>query len=218
MATTHTVQQGETLQLIAKKYRIGDWKQLYYHADNAEFRKKRPNPNILNPGDVINIPDFAAQRAGVSTGAGHTFVVRRGKQILKLRLVDPAGKPLAKVKAKFNVAGQLRELLSNTDGAFELEIAQPELEEIPVEIFALPGKEEPSHRFVLRPGHLDPADTVTGVQSRLNSLGYDCGKVDGVYGQKTKAGIQAFQRNKDMAVDGQPSSAVCSAVAQEYGC
>jgi hypothetical protein len=32
------------------------WQNLYYHIDNAAFRRKRPNPNPIYPGDVLMIP------------------------------------------------------------------------------------------------------------------------------------------------------------------
>ncbi|WP_041720738.1 peptidoglycan-binding protein [Alkaliphilus metalliredigens] len=40
------------------------------------------------------------------------------------------------------------------------------------------------------------------IQSKLNSLGYDCGVVDGIMGLKTKAAIKAFQKDNDLTVDG----------------
>lgn len=43
---------------------------------------------------------------------------------------------------------------------------------------------------------------VKKIQNRLNKLGYNCGKADGIAGKKTKAAIRKFQRNKGLAVDG----------------
>lgn len=39
-------------------------------------------------------------------------------------------------------------------------------------------------------------------QQKLNELGYDCGKADGVMGKKTKAAIKKFQKDKGLTVDG----------------
>ncbi|WP_132995773.1 peptidoglycan-binding protein [Sporanaerobacter acetigenes] len=39
-------------------------------------------------------------------------------------------------------------------------------------------------------------------QQKLNELGYNCGKADGVMGTNTKAAIKKFQKNKGLAVDG----------------
>ena len=44
--------------------------------------------------------------------------------------------------------------------------------------------------------------TVKKVQKKLNKLGYDCGKADGIYGTKTKKAIKKFQRKNDLSVNG----------------
>ena len=43
---------------------------------------------------------------------------------------------------------------------------------------------------------------VKKVQKKLNKLGYDCGKADGIYGTKTKNAIEDFQYDNGMTVDG----------------
>lgn len=43
---------------------------------------------------------------------------------------------------------------------------------------------------------------IKAVQTKLNSLGYDCGIPDGVAGVKTKNAIKAFQKNKKLTADG----------------
>jgi len=43
---------------------------------------------------------------------------------------------------------------------------------------------------------------VVELQTRLNALGYNCGKVDGEYGPKTKSAVKAFQRDNGLTVDG----------------
>lgn len=40
------------------------------------------------------------------------------------------------------------------------------------------------------------------LQSELQSLNYDVGQVDGIYGSKTKAAVQDFQRDHNLAADG----------------
>ena len=45
-------------------------------------------------------------------------------------------------------------------------------------------------------------DDVKALQSMLNALGFDCGAVDGIFGDKTRAGVKAFQQAKGLVVDG----------------
>ena len=43
---------------------------------------------------------------------------------------------------------------------------------------------------------------VKALQQLLNSLGYNCGKVDGIFGANTEKAVRAFQKAKGLAVDG----------------
>lgn len=40
------------------------------------------------------------------------------------------------------------------------------------------------------------------IQERLNSLGFNCGKVDGIFGAGTRAAVIAFQRAHGLSADG----------------
>ncbi|MBQ9988931.1 MAG: peptidoglycan-binding protein [Clostridia bacterium] len=45
-------------------------------------------------------------------------------------------------------------------------------------------------------------EDVRAVQEGLTALGIDCGPIDGKFGKKTKAGVEAFQRQNALKVDG----------------
>jgi N-acetylmuramoyl-L-alanine amidase len=51
-------------------------------------------------------------------------------------------------------------------------------------------------------------DDVAELQARLNSLGFDTGKVDGVFGPDTLSGLLDFQHNRGLAEDGIAGSLV----------
>ena len=57
MSTPYTVQSGDWLQKIAEEHGFESWRDLYNHPDNAAFRAKRPDPDVIYPGDVVMIPD-----------------------------------------------------------------------------------------------------------------------------------------------------------------
>ena len=48
----------------------------------------------------------------------------------------------------------------------------------------------------------DSSDAVTTLQTELNAQGYDCGEVDGVFGQNTLNAVMAFQTAKGLTADG----------------
>ncbi|MGI2158201.1 lytic murein transglycosylase [Shewanella baltica] len=55
-------------------------------------------------------------------------------------------------------------------------------------------------------------EQVKQLQAKLNEAGFDVGKPDGVLGRNSVAGLQAFQRSKQMIADGFPSPEVFSAL------
>ena len=74
MPTNYVVTQGECLSSIARRFGITDWRTIYNHPENAEFRRRRPNPNILYPGDEIYAPPRELRNEPCSTGQRHSFV------------------------------------------------------------------------------------------------------------------------------------------------
>ncbi|WP_046869564.1 LysM peptidoglycan-binding domain-containing protein [Microvirga massiliensis] len=56
MAIEYIVKSGDTLTRIASKFGFKLYTDIYNHPSNAEFRKKRPNPNLIYPGDRVQIP------------------------------------------------------------------------------------------------------------------------------------------------------------------
>lgn len=48
----------------------------------------------------------------------------------------------------------------------------------------------------------DSGDAVKTLQTKLNALGYNCGEVDGVFGQNTLNAVIAFQTAKGLVADG----------------
>ena len=56
----YIVQAGDTLSGIARRFKLSSWRTLYDAPENAAFRKRRPNPNLIFPGDVIAVPELAA--------------------------------------------------------------------------------------------------------------------------------------------------------------
>jgi len=57
MSTPYVVKSGDWLSKIAAAHGFSDWRDIYYHPDNAAFRAQRPNPDLIYPGDVVMIPD-----------------------------------------------------------------------------------------------------------------------------------------------------------------
>ncbi len=56
------------------------------------------------------------------------------------------------------------------------------------------------------PGNLMQGDDVVSLQQRLTTLGFDCGKVDGIFGKRTNAALQEFQKSVGLVQDGVAAS------------
>jgi LysM repeat protein len=48
MTTRYTVKQGDHLSSIAHEYGFPDYQTIWNHADNAQLKQKRKNPNVLS--------------------------------------------------------------------------------------------------------------------------------------------------------------------------
>jgi peptidoglycan hydrolase-like protein with peptidoglycan-binding domain len=66
-------------------------------------------------------------------------------------------------------------------------------------------------------GGLDPLHTVTGIQARLNNLGFHTGAVDGVIGPITRRAIRKFQASRSLIVDGIVGPKTREALARAHG-
>lgn len=55
---------------------------------------------------------------------------------------------------------------------------------------------------------------ITNTQKGLSALGYNVGVADGIYGDKTKSAIKAFQRNTGLDIDGRVSDFLLEQIAQ----
>lgn len=217
MGKMHEVKQGEFLSLIARNHGFLDWHVIYDHPRNQEFRKRRPDPNIILPGDRLYIPDKNSKEKSCATTRLHRFKLKPPhKDILKLVLKDQTDwQPLANVDCVLIIGGKQIECKTNPNGLLEQEIP-PGMDSAELVV------EELGLRWPLKIGHLDPAHDqvddrhiVSGIQARLNNLGFPCGAVDNVLGAKTKAALKRFQRavlkreNPDGELDAQTRQALC---------
>ena len=91
----YTVQQGDCISSIARKFHVGDWSVIFNHPNNAELKRKRKTPNVLFPGDVVFIPDPAPTDHPAATGKSHKFQVRTAKKLISIIVEDHEDRVLA---------------------------------------------------------------------------------------------------------------------------
>lgn len=211
----HIVKQGECLTRIATAYGFRDFHTVYDHPSNAAFKKKRPNPNVIFPGDVINIPPKQVKQQPAPTTMTHVFVVPTPARVLRIVLEGLDGKKLASIPYELEVEGAVMSGVTDGQGLIEK----------PIPIDAENGSiKANNYIWPLAIAHLNPLDDaeddgVSGIQGRLANLGYHPGPIDGISGPLTEAAIREFQEdNPPLAVDGICGPQTRAVLVKNYGC
>lgn len=181
-----TVKAGETLYSICRETG-NDWATVWDHSDNAELRRSGRTPGLLAPGDRIHLPAATPRSATASTSTCTTFCVRPDTLITRVRLIlddSPAhGRaviirlPDGDLSTYADDQGVVEFPLRGDERRATLEV-QHDGETLEIE---------------LNIGALDPVTELTGVQARLNNLGFGCGEADGVLGPETRAALARFR-------------------------
>lgn len=216
MSKIHIVKQGECLSRIAHMYGFADWHPIYEHESNRDFRRDRPDPNLIFPGDEVSIPDIEPQEESRQTGTKHRFRAPGKRKKLRIVISDPAGHPISSGKYRLLVEGAVHErALKN--GIVEHTVPV-DAEEGELTVWFDNDSSGEGVKWTLQIGHLDPLTKVSGVQGRLRNLGFDGGPVDGIDGPRTQAGVREFQENHGLKVDGIVGNATRSKLKEVYGC
>lgn len=172
MGTYYTIQQGDCLNSLAKQHGFADFATLYRHPENAAFREKRPNPNIIFPGDILFIPDRRVQEIPCATDQGHKFTLAQKKVYLRLCLQDDLHNPYPNTKYRLTVDGVDFAGATDSTGLLQQEIPA-DAADGEITIFPFPDDpSDPGYTFTLKLGHLDPIDEDSGVDARLINLGF----------------------------------------------
>jgi len=168
----YTVQQGDCLSSIAQNFGFPDYATIYRDPENAAFRKKRPNPNVICPGDILYIPDRNVQEIPGATDQRHQFVLTQKKVYLRLCLWDDLHQPFWNTKYRLRVEAVDFEGATDSTGMLQQEIPADAVDG-EITIFPFPDDpSDPGYTFTLKLGHLDPIDEDSGVDARLMNLGF----------------------------------------------
>lgn len=164
MPKDHIVLRGDCFSSLAKSNGFEDYHILYEDAKNAGLKGQRSNPNTLDIGDRVSIPDKQPLEANKGTGAKHKFVIK--KKVVRLRLVfighDDA--PVASKAFEIHVAGVKPTLKTDGKGLLEMEIAA-DLKDGDIEFRVVPAPKPPAAKpptpaKIPYPPPIDPAEYI----------------------------------------------------------
>ncbi len=191
-----TVGTQDSLPAIARRHGFF-WKTVWEHAENAELRAQR-DPNILQAGDRLFVPELRRGSETIATEAKHTFRVIGEATKIRIALAR-FGKPRANEPYQVEINKELVDGTTDAEGI--LEVAVPA--GVTSALLLLAGGEE---QHELRVARLDPSSSVSGVKQRLNNLGFPCGSEDDQVTPRYTDALLRFQRRHGLTESGEADS------------
>ena len=218
----YVVQPGDYLAKIANALRFVA-EDVWKHPKNAALATIR-SPNVLNPGDVLYVPDVTPTPLPLKRGQSNTYVseVPEVELVFTLRLVD--GTVLR--NEPYVVEGLAAEYSSKSKDDGVVSFSVPiEVTQVHLLLF------DRTLRIPILVGHLDPVETLSGQRARLENLGFhaalttlaadeahESGDAAGPGEAEAVArGLSAFQFAKQLPVTGLPDKATLAALLAAHG-
>jgi len=205
----HLVRPGECISSIARN--TGHfWDTLWKDAGNTELRTARQDPNVLMPGDRVNVPPVRPKQEPGQSEMRHRFI-RRGEPSKVRIVVKQRGIPQGNQPYTLDVDGEILTGILDPEGKLER---------------AIPGNAKKGKLIVgvapdtleydLNLGGLDPVESWAGVQARLKNLGYEC-EVTGQFDEQTLDAVNEFRHNLGLPPAERLDQATRERLEQEHG-
>jgi len=216
------VKQGDYLQQIAGRMGF-DARAVWDDERNKHLKDTNRTPSILHPGDIIYVPTIDPKFQSVSVGHAKEFSTQSaGFANLTLAFLDAAGKPLASTPVAYQGLPDAQKAPTATSGDGSLNLSVPLF--LAQFLITFPEK-----RFAVRVwvGHMDPISQISGLQKRLEHLGY-AGSILTRMAQHRRLErspqsalrmqLTAFQIDHKLAVTGEPDADTVKKLLEEHGC
>jgi hypothetical protein len=205
----HEVQAGECIASIAFAYGFHP-ETIWEDGGNAALREQRGGSGyVLEPGDVLMIPDRTAKTSSRTTGRRHRFRRRGVPERLRLQLLAD-DEPRANLDYTITIDGSPHS--GKTDaGGHLMEWIPPNASRASLD---LGGGET----FALDLGHLLPVITPAGLRARLRNLGYLGDEVDpDAEAALLALALRSFQAAHALPESGTPDDATRATLVEVHG-
>jgi hypothetical protein len=208
----YVVQEGDCLTSIAAAHGFR-WQDLWNLQENRALRDSRDDPNVLNPADVVRIPERRLKYEKSPTDQRHEFVRLGTRAVARFRLLDTSQKPRAGLRYVATVDMCRYEDKTDADGYLTVPVS-PTAEKLTLHVWNS-GQEEV---YELSLGNVEPVDEMKGVKDRLANLGYgveselEDGEADALH-----AAISDFQRAAGLPESGELDPATRERLKAAHG-
>lgn len=208
----HVVEHGDTVSSIARRFGFSSFKTIWNHPENAALRAKRKNPNILNPGDELVIPERDLREEVRATDKLHRFEADRERLVLRVKAIDLNEDT---IHGPFLYRDEFQStLMAEKQDIQEVDI-DPRVRNAEMRVSEA-GK--PPLEIALDVGGLNTVDDPEGQQDRLNNLGYFAGfSRKSVGTPQFQWAVEEFQCDQKLAVDGVCGTATQQQLAKRHG-
>ena len=197
----YIVRQGDYLTKLGHTMGF-DPDAVWNHAKNKQLRDRRPDRDMLHPGDLLWIPDAPeVRRLGVKPFMSNRYAANIPKKPVEVRLVV-GGEAVAKEPYAILGLGPDPITGATDDNGWIKTTVDVHVRELEV---VLTRK---NRTLRVRVGDLDPVDTLSGLRKRLLHLGfYRPGRIgaenhDAADGDALIAALKAFQASKSLGASG----------------
>ncbi len=201
----HQVKAGDTLVSIAHAHRWRDWTTIWNHENNAALRERRKDPQELVPGDVVHVPAKTPKSLEAAVGQSHLFEVKVLTAHFEAVIRDQAGELLPNKRFRLDIEGRSIDGYTDDHSVISLDIDPAARRGVLKVWMGAPSDQLLTWNLLL--GHLEPLETVKGVQARLANLGFYDGPIDGAASDPLKAALRDFQVVHGLALSGEADDA-----------
>jgi len=198
----YTVAQGDCINSIANMFGLLP-DTIWDHPQNAQLKQLRKDPNVLNPGDALFVPDKTPKEYGRPTEQKHIFKKKGVVVKLKIRLMD-GDDPRANMPYQLEVDGTWTTGTTDGDGYVEQTIPAGAKKG---KLLVGDGPTQDSNEF--KSGTIDPIETDTGVKGRLQDLGFGTDNMP--------EALKAFQHRAGLPETGELDDATRARLKEMFG-
>lgn len=200
----YKVKQGDCISSIAYKHGFFP-DTLWNHAENANLKQKRKDPNVLLPGDEVFVPEKEEKKESCATEQKHRFRKKGVPAKMKVRLLIN-DEPRANEPYQLLIDDAFwKEGTTDKDGFIEQPIPPNAIKgELVV------GKDGNEERYQFNFGTVAPLETEEGIKGRLQNLGYPAD-------EDLSSAIEAFQKKEGLEVSGNINEATRNKIKEKFG-